>query len=161
MGIFKRLKQSLFDSFRSSKPKPKKKSSRKASPKKRKAAVKSSKPSKSKNKKAPRKAKARTKVKSVAGSKTKKPVKLGERIGEVTHYFPHVEAAVIKIEKLGLVIGDQIHIKGHTTDFKQTIASLQIDRKPIEKAVRGDEIGVQVKDRVRIGDQVYKITGKS
>ena len=49
---------------------------------------------------------------------------LGEPIGEVTHFFPHVKAAVVKIKKGTLKTGDTIYIKGHTTDFEQKIKSL-------------------------------------
>lgn len=81
----------------------------------------------------------------------------GELIGNVTHYFPHVKAGVVKIKKGNLAIGDDIWIKGHTTDFKEKIVSLQIDRKPVTKAGKGDEVGLQVKSRVRRRDAVYKI----
>ena len=82
--------------------------------------------------------------KSVAKKKplkksVKKPAaakKLKENIiGKVTHYFPHVRAAVIKL-KAPLAVGDLIKIKGHTTDFTQKITSLQIDRTPINEAKR-------------------------
>ena len=76
-------------------------------------------------------------------------------IGEVTHYFPHVRAAVIKL-KAPLTVGDKIKIKGHTTDFTQVITSMQIDRVPITGAKKGDEIGLQVNSRVRQQDKVYK-----
>ncbi len=81
----------------------------------------------------------------------------GTLIGKVSHYFPHVKAGAIIIESGGLAVGDTIRIKGHTTDFKQNIASMQIDRNPIEKASKGHEIGILVKSRVRIHDKVYKI----
>ena len=76
-------------------------------------------------------------------------------IGKITHYFPHVNAAVIKL-KLPLKIGDNIHIKGHTTDIKETVTSMQINRTPITAAKKGDEIGLLVASRVRGGDKVYK-----
>lgn len=76
-------------------------------------------------------------------------------IGKVTHYFPHVNAAVLKL-KLPLKIGDTIQIKGHTTDIKETVTSMQINRAPITAAKKGDEIGLLVASRVRAGDQVYK-----
>jgi len=76
-------------------------------------------------------------------------------IGKVTHYFPHVNAAVLKL-KLPLKAGDTIHIKGHTTDLKETVASMQINRVPITEAKKGDEIGLLVASRVRAGDMVYK-----
>jgi putative protease len=76
-------------------------------------------------------------------------------IGTVTHYFPKVRAAVIKL-KLPLAAGDVIKIKGHTTDFTQTVNSMQIDRVPINSAKKGQEIGVLVDSRVRQHDLVYK-----
>jgi len=76
--------------------------------------------------------------------------------GKITHYFPHVSAGVIKLA-IELKKGDIIHMKGHTTNFKQTVDSIQIDRVPVDVARRGEEIGIKVKDRVRIGDIVYKL----
>lgn len=79
-----------------------------------------------------------------------------EVIGEIIHYFPHVSAGVIKLAK-DLKSGDIIQIKGHTTDFKQAVDSLQVDHVPVAEAKKGQEIGLKVKDRVRIGDAVYKV----
>jgi sRNA-binding protein len=76
-------------------------------------------------------------------------------IGKVTHYFPKVRAAVIKL-KAPLATGDTIKIKGHTTDFKQCVVSLQIDRVPINLAQKGQEIGLLVDSRVRQNDIVTK-----
>ena len=95
-------------------------------------------------------------------SKTKKPaVKKapkveGKLIGLITHYFPHVQAAVIKL-KAPLAKGDTVKIKGHTTDLTQLVSSMQIDRVDIETAKKGDEIGLLVSSRVRQQDKVYKI----
>lgn len=86
----------------------------------------------------------------------KKPVVEGLIIGEISHYFPHVNAAVIKL-KSSLKIGDVIRIKGHTTDFQETIISMQMNRTPITEAKNGDEIGLLVSSRVRAGDTVYKV----
>lgn len=80
-----------------------------------------------------------------------------EKIGEVTHYFPHVKAAAIMVLKTSIKTGDQIYIKGHTTDFKEKIVSMQIDHVPVQEGKKGDEIGLLVKSRVRIGDSVYRI----
>jgi hypothetical protein len=88
-------------------------------------------------------------------SSLKKKIKLNV-IGSVTHYFPHVRAAVIKL-KAPLSVGDIIKIKGHTTDFTQNVTSLQMDRDPIVTAKKGEEIGLQVDSRVRQHDLVYKV----
>lgn len=94
-------------------------------------------------------------TKSAAAKKA--PTINGTLIGHVTHYFPHVDAAVVKIENGGLAVGDTLYFKGHTTDFKQSVNSMQMDRAPIQKAGPGDEIGVEVKSRVREHDEVYKM----
>jgi hypothetical protein len=92
--------------------------------------------------------------------KAKKPVGIEatlEKIGEVTHYFPHVNAAAVKLLKSGLKIGDSIYIKGHTTEFKERVLSIQLDHTTISEGKKGQEIGLLVKSRVRQGDKVYKI----
>ena len=54
-------------------------------------------------------------------------------------------------------MGDEVKFKGHTTDFTQKVGSMQLDHKPLLRAKKGDEIGLQVDFRVRRGDKVAKI----
>lgn len=79
-------------------------------------------------------------------------------LGVVTHYFGHLSVAVINIKKGELLVGETIHIKGHTTDFIQTIDSMEIDHKPVEKAKTKDDFAIKVKDKCRDGDLVYRVT---
>jgi putative protease len=79
-----------------------------------------------------------------------------EKIGVVTHFFNHISVAAIKITNSELKVGDTIHIIGAHTDFTQTVNHMEIDRKTIENAKPGDEIGIKVKERVREHDVVYK-----
>ncbi len=79
-----------------------------------------------------------------------------QKIGTVTHYFPKVKAAVIKITKGPLKLGDTLYIKGYSTDFKQKIASMQIERRPIKLAKKGNIIGLRVRKRTREGDTAFK-----
>lgn len=76
-------------------------------------------------------------------------------IGIVTNYFEHVNAAAIKLSK-PIKIGDIIQIKGGEKDFEQKIESMQINKKQVEKAKKGDEIGVIVSEKVRKGYKVFK-----
>lgn len=78
-------------------------------------------------------------------------------IGEITHYFPKVKAGVIVLKDGTLAVGDSIFIKGHTTKFKEKVSSLQINHVVVNEIKKGDEAGILVKSRVRIGDSVYKI----
>ena len=101
-------------------------------------------------------------VKRSSAKKAKKQVKKAielnlEKVGDVTHYFPHVKAAAVKVLKGGIKVGDQIYIKGHTTDFKEKVNSIQLDLVSIQEGKKGQEIGLLVKSRVRIGDSVYRI----
>lgn len=79
----------------------------------------------------------------------------GEIVGTITHYFPKVRAAVIKL-KTSLVTGDTIKIKGHTTDLAQIVSSMQVDHVPVNQAKKGQEIGLLVSSRVRQNDVVYR-----
>ncbi|HXV27778.1 MAG TPA: hypothetical protein VD913_02315 [bacterium] len=81
----------------------------------------------------------------------------GKYLGRVIHYFPHVNAAAIKIEKGKLAVGDQLYFKGHTTDFRQIVESLQINHVMVSKVRVGDDVGIRVRERVREHDAVYKI----
>ncbi|QAT18015.1 hypothetical protein BU251_04460 [Candidatus Velamenicoccus archaeovorus] len=74
--------------------------------------------------------------------------------GDITHYFPKVKAAVFKC-RVPLAIGDAVWVKGRNTDFRQTVGSMQIDRRPIERAVKGQEIGLEVFKDVHEGDGIY------
>ncbi len=110
-------------------------------------------------KSAVKKAKPAKKIlkKKAPAKKTKKAGKEEKGfLGKVTHYFPKVKAAVIKL-KAPLAVGDKIKVKGHTTDFTQAVSSLQIDRVVIASAQKGDEIGLMVESRVRRGDKVTKL----
>ena len=114
--------------------------------------------SKASTRKSPAKTKKLTKklIKKTTKKIVKKSLKSeGNLIGLITHYFPHVQAAVIKL-KAPLSIGETIKIKGHTTDLTQAVTSMQMDRVTINNAKKGMEIGVQVSARVRHGDKVYK-----
>lgn len=80
-----------------------------------------------------------------------------EKIGKVEHYFSDIGVAVISLKR-SLKIGDKLRFKGATTDFEQMIESMEIDHEKVENAKAGQEIGLEVEDRVREGDKVLKIS---
>ncbi len=79
-------------------------------------------------------------------------------IGKITHCFNNINVAVLQLIDDELNVGDTIHIKGHTTDFTQVINSMQIEHKSIQKAKKGDDIGLKVDNPVHEHDEVYLIT---
>lgn len=80
-----------------------------------------------------------------------------KEVGEVSIFFSQVGVAAIKLSDK-LKTGDKIHIKGYTTDFEQIVDSIQVERKPLKEAKKGDHIGIKVKEKVRPKDKVYTIS---
>ncbi len=80
-----------------------------------------------------------------------------KEIGKVSSFFSHVSVAAIKLTNT-LKVGDKIHIKGNTTDFEDTVKSMQIEKKDVKEAKKGDHIGIKVPEKVRPNDIVYLVT---
>ncbi len=79
-----------------------------------------------------------------------------KEIGKVSSFFSHVSVAAIKLSGK-LKTGDKIHIKGSTTDFADTVESIQIERKEVSEAKKGDHIGIKVPEKVRPNDTVFLV----
>jgi len=77
-------------------------------------------------------------------------------VGSISHYYTKIGVAIVELTDT-LTKGDRILIKGITTNFEQTLESMQIEHKDVEKAGKGDSIGVKVENVVRSGDKVYKV----
>ena len=78
-------------------------------------------------------------------------------VGTVSHYWGKLEVAGIELSA-ALEVGDTIHILGHTSDFTQTVDSIQIEQETVESAKAGDSLGVKMKERARVNDQVLTVT---
>ncbi len=78
-------------------------------------------------------------------------------VGTVSHYFAQPQVGAVKLE-VELRVGDLLHIRGRTTEFEQTVNSMQIEHEPVEMADPGSEVGIKVLERVRKGDQIFKVT---
>jgi len=78
-----------------------------------------------------------------------------KEVGRISHFFTKISVAVIELTST-LSVGDQIVIKGPTTDFEQTVNSMQIEHENVKMAKAGQSIGLKVNERVRENDTVYK-----
>ncbi|MDD5551704.1 MAG: translation elongation factor-like protein [Candidatus Pacebacteria bacterium] len=76
-------------------------------------------------------------------------------IGKITHYFPKVQAAIVKLNS-PLKIGDKIKLKKDEEEFEQEVKSMQVDHTDITKAKKGDEVGIKVDKKVKENWEVYK-----
>ena len=80
-----------------------------------------------------------------------------EKVGTVTDYFAKIGVAGIRLADGDLRVGDTVRIHGHTTDFTQTVDSLQIEHRAVERAERGSEVALKVRERVRRHDEVLRV----
>jgi len=79
-----------------------------------------------------------------------------KKVGKVEHFYNGISVAVIKVG-VSIKKGDMISIEGPSTNFQQKVESMQIDRKDIAEAKKGQSIGMKVNDKVKPNDIVYKI----
>jgi translation elongation factor EF-1alpha len=78
-------------------------------------------------------------------------------VGSVSHYWGDIEVAGIELSGT-LKVGDTIHVLGATSDFSQTVDSIQIEHETVEAAKAGDSIGLKVTERARVHDEVLVVT---
>ena len=78
-----------------------------------------------------------------------------KKVGKVMSFYSNISVAAIELTSGGLKIGDKIHVKGATTDFEQTVDSIQVEHEVVHEAAKGVSIGIKVKDKVRPNDKVF------
>ena len=76
-------------------------------------------------------------------------------IGNIIHYFQKINVAIVELS-LPLSVGDRILIKGPSTDFEQTVDSIEVDRKAIHRAEGGQSVGLKLSQLARVKDVVFK-----
>jgi hypothetical protein len=76
-------------------------------------------------------------------------------VGHITHFFSKINVAVLELTA-PLAVGDRILVKGPTTDFEQTVDSMQIEHANIPRAEAGQSIGLKMAEHVKERDVVYK-----
>jgi translation elongation factor EF-1alpha len=77
----------------------------------------------------------------------------------VTHYFGQPHVAIVDITAGELRLGDTIRIAGAHSDFTQEIRSMELDHSPVDSANVGDSVGIEVSQRAREHDRVYRLNG--
>ena len=77
-------------------------------------------------------------------------------LGKITHFYDKIGVAVLAVERK-LQVGDRIKIGKGETFVEQNVKSMQIDRQKIEVAKKGQEVGLKVKEKTRVGDLVFKV----
>lgn len=78
-------------------------------------------------------------------------------IGKVIRFFSKIGVAAIRVSSGELQVGDVIRIKGHVTDFEQTVESLQVEHENVDKVGAGKDVGIKVTETVKENDNVYVV----
>lgn len=73
-------------------------------------------------------------------------------IGKVSHYFDKIGVAALLLTG-SLAMGDTVKIG----ELTQVVNSMQIDRQPVEKAKKGDDVAIKVDQKVKEGQEVEKV----
>jgi putative protease len=77
-------------------------------------------------------------------------------VGKITHYFDKIQVATIKLVS-DLKVGDKISVIGKTTGIIYSdVKSLEMKKRPIHIAKKGEEVGIQI-PKVKKDDEVYVI----
>ena len=77
-------------------------------------------------------------------------------IGRVIHYWTNLGVAGVELDS-PLEMDDWVHFRGATTDFEQRVTSMQLNRRYINQAHAGQQVGILVAARVRPGDEVLLV----
>ncbi len=80
-------------------------------------------------------------------------------VGVVDHWFGNIKVAGVEVTNGRLNVGDTIRISGNTSDVVATVESMQLEHQSVLEAAPGDRVGIKVPDRVRVGDDVFLVTG--
>jgi len=81
-----------------------------------------------------------------------------EQVAVIVKFFAKPSVAALEVTNGTIKKGDLLKYKGHTTDFTEEIGSMEIDNQSVDEVKVGDLVGVKVKERVREGDKVYKVS---
>ena len=81
-----------------------------------------------------------------------------QEIGRIIHYFAKIDVAVLEMTEGQLKTGDNIHIKGHTSELYQKVESMQVEHQTVDTAKKGEQVGLKVESAVRPNDRVFKVS---
>ncbi len=80
-----------------------------------------------------------------------------KQIGTVTHWYDKLGVAVVKLTSK-LAKGDKIKVKKGAEEFEDTVSSLQIDRKDVASAKKGDDAALKLSQRAKEGAGVFLLS---
>ena len=80
-----------------------------------------------------------------------------QEIGYISNFLNKISVAIIEMTDGTLAVGNTIHILGRSTDFTETVSSMEIDHVSVDTVKKGDSLGLRVRENTRRKDKVYKV----
>lgn len=77
-------------------------------------------------------------------------------VGVVTHFYPKVSVAAVRLTS-DVRVGDEIIVEGKTSYSRQNIESIEKSGKRLERASKGETVGIKLKKKARKNDSVYAV----
>ena len=79
------------------------------------------------------------------------------KVGKVTHYYDKIGVAIVELDGT-LTNGDKIKfVRGGEELFEQNVDSMQVEHQKVDRAGKGDVVGLKTDKEVKEGAEVYKI----
>ncbi len=79
------------------------------------------------------------------------------KVGKISHYYDKIGVAVLELDS-DLGVGDRVKfVRGGEDIFEQDIKSMQVEHEKIDKAGKGDTVGLKVDKPVKDGAEVFKV----
>ena len=80
-----------------------------------------------------------------------------QEIGYISNFLNKISVAIIEMTDGTLAVGNTIHILWRSTDFTETVSSMEIDHVSVDTVKKGDSLGLRVSENTRRKDKVYKV----
>jgi len=74
-------------------------------------------------------------------------------LGKVIHYYDKLGVAIVELSK-ALKVGDSVTFQRGDQEFTQEVSSMQVEHADVEKAKKGDTIGMKVDQPIKEGAKV-------
>jgi len=80
-----------------------------------------------------------------------------QEVGRVINFFNRLSVAAIEITNGTISVGDTLIIYGYYTETEIKVNHMEIDRKPVRSASKGQSVGIWAPNRLRKGEIVCKV----
>jgi putative protease len=80
------------------------------------------------------------------------------RVGKCTNFFSNLNVAEFLMQSDELNVGDEVLIIGSTTGVvEMQVSEIRVNLQPVQKTVKGESFSMQVSEKIRRGDVIYKV----